>query len=771
MAEDVVRLDCIASAMTSYKHPTTVYNNQTLIELYASGDVRQAYFRFNPPPDSIKRRVLLRSYLVTSLSMSMGSTSRFTVMLSYTPVFDENTLTYNTSPSNTKLGTTSFTAAVTEAQFPDVAISPFRTVSACRTMCFMVKDDSGQDPASFGIYTQLAASGLRPQYVIEYDNAVNVNYVITGTSNTSGYVNPAAYQSFTWSIDKDDTEYCLAAPVQASAVFHWRAGTSGAYNDVPVSGSARTVTIAPGTFPVTDTLQWYVTVVDDLGVSRNSPVYSPTTSPGNLIAAPSAPTTFAFVDRSQSASFQWTNTNAYNVLTQTGADLQWRESSSGTWQTLGTVSGADTFYRVPAGTFPSMYGMQWRVRSYNAAGVAGPWSAAAYFTTIDAVMYAEAVSPSGVVADRKTEIMFTWSWRSTSGTLPTASDVQWSSDGATWTDLGTTSGPTLLVAPAGTFPAGTIYWRVRNYNTNDVAGPWSTIARFIAYGAPDAPSVTVEAVPFATIRWQGDGQQAYRITVDGRVYGPFFGTAKSCTLEDYLEDGSHTAAVEMQGAYGLWSQPGEAQFEIQNVPGEPITLRGRMHIDAQLDWTGDSDAAEFLIYRDGRRIGRTRGAAFLDRLTLGTHSWQVIGRLADGNYTPSNVITGTLASCPPRIAPASGGDWLALTMSENSSRAIETAESRPVSLRHFEGAEYPVAETAPYRDASIPFDVAWTYGQTDEARRFEAMLAQPVILKTGDGCVVGILSAYVRRSVRFYRSYSCTLQRIHWEDYVDDTDD
>lgn len=482
--------------------------------------------------------------------------------------------------------------------------------------------------------------------------------------------------------------------------------------------------------------------------------------------------TSGYVNPHQAQSFAWAfgPSGEYYCAgdwSQASATFYWRAGTSGSWTTV-AASGSTQAVTIPAETMP-VGTVQWYVQATDDQGTTT--SSPVYtITTEDSLQVATPLSPIGTVEDGSAEILMTWQEANDTGTTPTGADLQISTNGTTWTDLAHVTGAaTQYTAPAGSFVGGTVYWRVRAYNIDNAAGPWSEAAAFVSVAAPPAPIVTAEAVPFATIRWQSDGQQAWRVTVDGTVFGPYFGTGKSFTLRDYLQDGEHTAQVEVQGSFGLWSQAGQVSFTVANVPGDVIQLSGVFYRDAALSWETESQTADFLIYRDGVRIGHTNGSSFTDRVILGRHRWQVINRLPGGTYTASNVVEGELKSCGLAVALLAGGEWLELTKSASSTREIGTTISQAASVRHFAGEIWPSAEVAPYRDQAVSFDAAWLQREKSQAAAFEAAIGQTVILKVPDGsCVVGLLSAVSRRSQIFFRAYTATVTRVKWRDYVDE---
>ena len=360
-----------------------------------------------------------------------------------------------------------------------------------------------------------------------------------------------------------------------------------------------------------------------------------------------------------------------------------------------------------------------------------------------------------------------WTLANASGLAPTKTDLQISTDGSTWSDLATvTGGASSYAVAADTFTAGSVYWRARAYNRDNVAGSWSAAVSFIAIAAPPAPTVLCNGAPFATITWRGTGQQAYRVTVDSTVYGPFFGTEKSFTLRDYLADGAHSVSVEIQGNYGLWSAPGNYDFTVENVPGAAVALSVRFGIDAELSWTTESVVDDFLIYRDGVQIGHTNGERFIDRLSLGKRSFSVVNRLPDGNYTRSNVVTGMLCLEGVAIAAFSGGDWVYLPLSDKSDREQAYTSSRGYSLRHITGAKLPFLEISPFEDREGSYDCAFRC--EEQAAPLLALLGRPVIVKArGKNVLVGPFASVNKVQGDFYVTFTFTVPASHYEDYVD----
>lgn len=608
------------------------------------------------------------------------------------------------------------------------------------------------------VYTEKSSY---PPYIEYFYEENDVTATVTGQNFTSGFYNRFDASNPKWTFAQ--VEESIGKLTATAETFYWRKSGSSTWNSI--KGSGGKCYVPANTFPAGD-IEWYAAVTDNLGRVWSSPTYTISTADTAAIATPQSPKG-GFANEKAAITFTWTNSNTrYNR--QNKAELQW-STDNATWKTLGSVSGNTKSYTAPASTL-SGNTIYWRVRAYNADNIVGEWSASASFSTVDSAAVGTPLTPSNTVEDGSGPITFTWKHANDTGTAQTAAALQWSSDGTTWDDLATISGSgKSYTAPANTFPAGTVYWRVRTYNSDDAAGDWSAPITFVSVAAPPVPVVAADGKPYTTITWQSSGQLAYNVTVDGIEHGPRFGADKTMTLKERLKNGLHRATVKVQGVYGLWSEAGAVDFQVSNAPSTEIKLKVRFDHAPRLSWSTEGAYSAFQIYRNGKLIGKTTNTRFVDNLGIGNCSYQLIGIMADGNYTESNIVKGVVCLSCTMICDLERGEWQKLELSAKSYPERNFSESQNHSSRHFCGAALPVLELSQHRNKSGSYEVAFKCRKDAEA--FEALLGKVVCIKSKPAdMIIGGLLDLQKLQGEFYAAYSFGVNAIYWEDYRYETD-
>ena len=677
-------------------------------------------------------------------------------------------------------------------------------------------------------------------------------------------------------------------------------------NLAAINGDAQTWTAPKLTFPG-GTIYWRVRVRNDFGVD------GPWSSSVSFTARYSAVSQVYPVNSQTSGNFSRTSDMQFQVgLETTGqvptpftiasAVFHWRAGTSGEWTDVAMTraSGNLIAYVVITGsTFPAGQ-MQWYAEATDNTGRTTEtevYTLTALVSVIDIIP----LRPINTVESGNSPIFFEWFFTSLDGKTPPAGEWQWKTEGGEWETwslylISDEQDDTLTFEmPADYFPAGTIYWQTRAQNSTGVWGEWSPVVSFRVLGAPTVEGVTGDGKPFLTISWQTPtdsdyGQQAYKIEVDGKLYGPYFGAnVRSYTLKEPLEDGPHIVRIAAQNRFGLWSEWATGNVVVANVPGPafsimavaqdpaaavfmlgatiaPIITRQPQDYQRGTDgnvmfqlsnktWTNFNPAnpgyesirtweykgpnentwhkitdstyfmavvpvtsanngyqyrgllsnavgelysepatfyyrdpagpaadlkegewkaptGYFLIYRDGELVGKTYENFFFDMAAVGTVSYEVIQVLPDGYYTRGTVITESVdvEVSAPTLIPLGTTNFLRLTLSEDPRRVQDIRREAEVVYTQYEGAIYPEAEIGEHETLSVSGDCAWTWEERDKAEAFRSYLKKPVIYKTPGGeRVVGVLTGYTKKDAHFYRTARFSIQQMDWRDFDDES--
>lgn len=451
---------------------------------------------------------------------------------------------------------------------------------------------------------------------------------------------------------------------------------------------------------------------------------------------------------------------------QTSATFYWKKSTDANYTSVS--AGTTKSVTIAANTFPNNSDIEWYVQGTDDEGTTSETEVFS-FSTSAGMVSTVCQSPVNTVEDGSAPITLNWSINSTDGQPASRVVVEWRQSDSIHpydTIIDTNSAITSVEVPGGTFSGGEIEWRVRAYNIDDVEGTVGS-ATFISVAAPDpVEGISATQVPLSTISWQSSEQQAYEVSIDGVVVKQAFGSdVYSYQVTEPLADGEHTASVRVQGVYGFWSQPSTVTITVNNTPTDSITLTGEFGNDAELRW---DTGTVVQIYRDGVRIGTSNKYYFADRYSIGTHSYYVEEWLDNGNYNRSNTVTGTVEVDGTQIALLSGDSWLSIKFSERSATEQTFSYSRRYSVLHVTGSVYPVLELGAYEDVIGGYDCA--FNNIDEAKAFEAMRGQPVIIKSrGKNIIFGAITQMQSHYGDFVIGYTFSVQRIHVEDFVDDT--
>lgn len=820
MAQRTVELEIVKSGYIRELYPTDVFHTDRTSDYEVSksfpssnkGYYNCLCFGFAQIPDALKY------YELDGISLPLYFDGSAFCRAAVIADFDVQTLTYanrkeNTASTIKRVGwsrSSGWSSAQSNFSTIDTAEDISRTAAALlQSRAFMVYCLSSYGDTA--TYAKAAPpAGTTQKVIVTYDDAKTIRSKVTIVNGIdSDYANATMPITVTWDIVRDDSEvyYCAAGSFdQRSATFYWRAQGETAWNAItPQTASDKSVTIPASTFQSSKSdaykyYEYYIEATDVNGLTTTTAVttfrtnYTQMYAIGTfghyypLVPAPEydgdgkSPHIY-YWNPHQPITFYWA-TVGLEMYPYTGythavqyasgyTTIAWKIGHDGEVNEIPVPTFGAIQYSVPANTFPAVDELYYQIRGTDATGVESTPEIWIEFTTAAGKVNSVAIAPVNTVESYNQAITFEWAFSSDSVANPSRYELVWREYGAAqWTVLHTSTEPeTTFTAPPYTFPVGQIEWAVFAYNADDIVGDYVS-SSFIAYGAPEAPYITATGVPFTQITWQSTGQQAFEVEINDETYGPYFGEDKLFEPPDKLADGNYTIRVRIAGQYFLWSDWGDTSITVENSSVYGVYLSGSASVDAHLSWETDAETGDFYVYRDGVLIARTPEYTFDDRLANGTHDYQVLNRLPDGNYCISQEISvGT--NCPGTYITAANGNnaWIFLQYSTVENNELQFTDSADSAFYSYSGSRYPHGFTSIYRDSQVTLSTAFKDSDREYAEAFENLLGEPVILKHKDDPVfVGVINSWTKQVPKWpWKSYACNIQRVEWEDFIDGT--
>ena len=384
--------------------------------------------------------------------------------------------------------------------------------------------------------TVVTSGANAPYLTVTVDESDTIGLTLRETSPTSGTIIKTQDNTFTWRVAEDSDNQCAPALEQASAVFRWRSGTSGTIHTISISGNTQSVTVPANTFAGTTSIQWQVAVTANSGVVTPSNWVTLSTADATPSAAPLSPVD-TVIDGSKDVLFQWQHSISTGTA-QSKADLQ-KSTDGSTWTTLATITGAEKQWVCPAGTLTSSI-KYWRVRTYNADGVAGEWSDAAQIVVI-----AAPTAPSIQIKSTGPRPSISWQTSEQEAYQVELDGVL--SGGTHYGTEKTWTSPAYLADGSHTV-------RVRVQNQYGMWSDWGAAALPVTNTPGSAITLSVQASSVADLSWQTSGSyDFYLVYRNGKPIAKLTQTQYT----DELSSGSVTYQVrgcyEDSSNYGLSS--------------------------------------------------------------------------------------------------------------------------------------------------------------------------------------------------------------------------
>ena len=448
----------------------------------------------------------------------------------------------------------------------------------------------------------------------------------------------------------------------------------------------------------------------------------------------------------------------------TNAMFRWRDSDGSAMPEI--IIGASDYAVINPNTFPPGT-IDWSVYlETNNGNVNSNWYT---LRTSDLLSSAHALSPDGLLIPGDSEIAFEWEHYNETGTLATASDLQKSQDSLNWVSFMHLDGNVLSYqASASDFDGGSLYWRVRTYNSEDEPGAWSNICQVSIIAASLPPSVFVDASPRPTIRWTGGISTAYQLELDGKIYTGR-GNITNFRPSYYLSDGTYTARVRLKNSYGLWSKWGSASFTVDNIsPGDIIASVEKSGDLILLNWLSDVAFSKVVVFRDGVAIAVLPGSSdnYSDSFAFGDVSYSILGVADDsGNYAISSVLNITADYSGSRICSAKTGKWIDLTLSDDSDGKIGKSLTASPTFYYLVGQKMPSADLSDNIEGSFSINAAVL--DYASASQLETLTGDVVCIELrGQKKIYGVLTSCQLTDSLFYKVYNLSIRVIDYSEEV-----
>lgn len=614
-------------------------------------------------------------------------------------------------------------------------------------------------------------------------------------SPASGHVDPTAATVLQWSLKPDGES--LDTPTQTGAVVTWKK-TGGTEQTITVT-TAKRVTLAAGSFAQGDEIQWKVKITANTGIEHESDWMTLITTDGEAVAVPISPVS-GIVDGTAPVEFTWSHTTPYGTP-QTAAELQ-QSTDGAVWSSLGSVTGAEQRYLAPAGSLGADVNgtFFWRVRTRNADGVFGPWSAPA-----QCVVVAPPPAPD-VTVDAVPAAVVHWTSVGQEGYQVQVAGY----------DSGALFGTARSWAVPNDLPDGSYTARVRVVNSFGLWSDWGewafTIenipggiillegaggnAAILNWAVPDLADVTKSSGTNngVTYTWKSvtgtfeitrteEGTQDSVRTIFGN-FGFSNGLEKGATYRlrwsGCSTPGVHFGFLYYRGGgqtrYGGEYLENDQTEGLITIPNNATITGARCVLMVEADASPDGAVVGALevrrvydrydLYRDGDRIAATIQMAYQDNTPgVGSHVYVVWGRTnGSGYYTESNAVTVPIRLNTVELLDPETGEVLNLPMALTDDLAINKNMSRAAAMQHWNGTGLPSAELGEARNRDVQLRPSFPPAYFDSAVRLEQLIGNVVHYRDPHGHAFwGLLQLQGSEFRPRRRSYDLMISEVDYD--------
>ena len=493
--------------------------------------------------------------IITNIALALyltaaSSAPNYTQVSALGDPFDEETVTYAKAPGvyNTK-GYNLGSASIHEYfVFDDIAKDATAAKYIVSNGVMMSAVGRGQ-----GCSFQSSRAANKPYIEITPSTAIATGS-LKNFAPASGYIDLSKDNIFGFDFEQKADEPSIKLLAVKSFTLQLREHGQTEITSINVTtwaGDAPNVTVPAGTISG-ESIDWRV-------IAKTNANQTLTSDWMTLSVEDVPPTAWAIspkdvvVDGSKDQIFIWGHASSTGTA-QSKTALQ-KSADGSTWQTLATVNGSARQWTCPAGTLTSSI-KYWRVRTYNADGIAGEWSDAAQIVVIAAPM-----APSIQIKSTGPRPSISWQ---TSEQEAYQVELDGKISGGTHygTDKTWTS-PAYLADGSHTV-------RVRVQNQYGMWSNWGTAALPVTNTPGANITLSVQASSVADLSWQTSGSyDFYLVYRNGKPIAKLTQTQYT----DELSSGSTT--YQVRGCYNDSSNYGlSSAVTVTITTGQYVTLYG-----------------------------------------------------------------------------------------------------------------------------------------------------------------------------------------------------
>ena len=327
--------------------------------------------------------------------------------------------------------------------------------------------------------------------------------------------------------------------------------------------------------------------------------------------------------------------NTYKQYEWASATVYYKASTDVNYQSVtGTISGSWSDYTISTNlTLSDGVTYDVYITAVSDAGTTAS-TPVAQFTATDADAVATCIAPSGAFTNG--DVTFVWSHSTEYGTPQYAYDLQYSNNnGGSWTTVASHVVTQLTTTSTTLTDAGVYLWRVRTYNSNDIAGEWAE-ATFVNNAPANPPtSVGVNTKGRPTVEWASASQSAYQVQFllgDSVVYdsGAVYTAETKHFVNQYFNDNrSYVVRVRIYNALGEISEWAETGYQQPNVNDVVFDVQQAGTGGATISITPDNAFIKYYILRDNKPIAEITSDLYTDYYAVGLTNYSVVGVTSD----------------------------------------------------------------------------------------------------------------------------------------------